>query len=314
MYKRAYSIRKCGLYHSGLGLLLSGAMLLPGFGLAASDLENTTTGSESVNQNSVNETRDTTVTETNTSNTTNLATFNFRTGGNTVQENTTVGDFTTGSMRIDYTAQTQANDTPNVSANSASVVTEDISSANTRTGAGSENINQVTSSQSATLTKSQIANVVNEVTLVASTGDNLVARNTTVGDITTGDIDARVRFITRANTSVTPVTPVSPSPTPGGGGGSNPVGGGSPSTPSSSTTTTHPVTLTAILPTGMGGAQEVMPFSLTQSSRKFFPAGSTQTPYLLILALLGLWLISPSAIQRLRTSYSLISRSENKMK
>lgn len=319
--------KRNNVYYGGFSLLLSAAILmLPGMTYAQTELQNDTTGADSVNQNSVSTSSKIQVSETNTTDVTNRTTFNFSTGGNLVRENTTVGDVTTGDIAIEYTAQTQTDNSPSILASLPSQQPQDVTATNNNTGASSSNSNQINTSKSIDITQSENSTVVNEANLVASTGKNKIERNTTVGDITTGDIVARVNFVTDINVppAVNP-TPGPGAPPTGGGAGGGGVGGGSVTPPANITPPSvsspvvqpvGPVAMAAsITPAGgVGGAEVEMPFVLTEPGRKFFPAGASQTPYLLLLALVGLWMTSPALLCRLKAAYKLIGRSESKMR
>ncbi|MGI6103072.1 MAG: hypothetical protein ACOYBJ_00380 [Patescibacteria group bacterium] len=169
-------------------------------GMAMGDVdasfENNTTGANSVNRNTLDVERDTLVTVTNAGSASNLYDLTVDTGDNDTNRNTTVGDVSTGDVDMNIEAETMINegassiDLGDLGASSS----VDASFENAITGADSDNRNTVIVDDVKDIDVTNSATVTNDLDLIVDTGDNDTNRNTTVGDVSTGDVSIDFSF------------------------------------------------------------------------------------------------------------------------
>lgn len=277
--------------HLAVALLV----VLPSISLAADGtFSNELTGSDSQNTNAATDTTDVSATFSNTATVDNSFTLNLNTGGNTIQNNTTVGDVTTGDVSADIESTTTVNevDTDALADLFGAMGSGSLSSgSNATTGSNSQNTNQFTNTRTFSFTTQNTLNVTNNVTAAITTGNNAITDNTTVGNITTGDIDVDVNVTTQGNGAGGGLLP--DEDTDNGGGSSNP----------------GPVTIAQLPPTQISAAPAVTtPKATSQGGGfQFFPAGSNpQIAWqLVIFALVAVFLVrfqelSPLLFSRLQ--------------
>ncbi len=181
---------------------LNGNLVLP---------SNSNTGSNSLNQNTVNSTNDASLDVTQTANVANNFNVATNTGGNTLDQNTAVGDVVTGDVDVKGGVTTIANSghpvlylinvlgkwlgeavLPGVG-----VIVNELG--NSDTGANSENTNTVNQTNTVDADINQTANVDNNVNLNLNTGNNTVARNSKVGTVSTGSINVMANVVNFVN-------------------------------------------------------------------------------------------------------------------
>lgn len=242
--------------HVGVALFA----LLPSTTLAVEgSFSNEQTGSGSQNANEVTDTTNVSATFSNTAAVDNTFTLDLNTGGNTIQNNTTVGDITTGAVDVGIESTTTVNAVDasvlgDLLANANGTVT--INGQNSQTGANSVNTNQSTQTRIFTFSQQNTMTVTNTINAAINTGNNTIADNTTVGDITTGPITVDVNVTTQGNGAGGGLLPDEDD---NGGNGSN----------------NGPVTI-AQLPPSQITAPVVKPAVKTtaQGGGQFFPAGN----------------------------------------
>ena len=122
-------------------------------------------------------------------------------GGNKINNNTEVGDITTGDIEGDISFENELNDMAISFSNDDPYGDIEISLANDTTGTSSENHNRVELSYERDLRVRNHADIDNSIVLSASTGNNTVKNNTVVGDITTGDVDVTSDVSNTTNSS-----------------------------------------------------------------------------------------------------------------
>lgn len=257
------------LAHSILAL----AIILPSSSYAFdADLSNQDTGSDSSNTNTVSETTDLSANITNTAHVTNSFAFHLNTGGNTIENNTTVGDVTTGDVNVDLVADTKVNEVDqnqlqNLLGQFGDTSTN-VSITNSNTGANSTNSNQFSQQKNSNVQVNNTMNVVNSLALDANTGNNNISNNTTVGDITTGDISVNATVQTEGN---------------GVGGGflpkENPGSGND-----NGNSTGNTVTIAQLPTSQIAALTPTVKTPVTGQGGGFFPAGSDSNLPLEILA------------------------------
>jgi hypothetical protein len=177
--------------------------LLAGAGLASANVDvsgiNDTTGAYSENITRILADRTWAIDWVNNMRTNNLVQSDISTGSNRMSENTTAFGFQTGG--VDLTSSTGAPFANRVldfgfGLNGIGDNLDDVSvvGGNAITGARSENINTVQADRNLTIRLVNNAQINNTSRLAANTGSNDVSRNTTVGNVTTGDVSGRVAF------------------------------------------------------------------------------------------------------------------------
>lgn len=287
---------------------LVGMLTLAPQGLWALDaeLENVDTGADSSNVNDVVADRSISFTFTNTGSVDNDFDYDLNTGGNTVADNTTVGDVATGDIEVEQEVENVVNQPVDLSAlndaiTSSSFEAVSIEVRNQNTGASSTNTNTTAVTSTDTVDVTNTATADNTFTLALNTGDNVIERNTTVGDISTGDIKVTGK-VTNILNAEKPVQPAAP-PVAGAGGGQL---GGQPPVTVSSLPTDGPVKVASLptTPTAVAAAPATQPIKeMTQPKKEFFPAGAAPTlaQYLSLFLLAYLLVYTPEILGRLKS-------------
>ena len=268
----------------GLRTVIAAAMVL-GIVLAPlsayaldGELSNSNTGADSNNANTVDGTRTINFTVVNDGTVTNDFDVDLNTGGNTISNNTTVGDIATGDIVFEAAIESVVNEGATEIELGEAFDSSSIESSNSNTGAGSLNDNSVTVTDTQNTTVTNTGNVSNVFALNVNTGGNTIERNTTVGDIRTGSITVAVNVENRVNAPEEVVPGPTPTPTPV----APPAGGG---------------TVTPVTPGGQGGQADIMPPKIAQADAvkqltakrdAFFPAGASVS----LLQIIGLALIA----------------------
>ncbi|MBI4032456.1 hypothetical protein HY374_01990 [Candidatus Berkelbacteria bacterium] len=265
------------------------------------ELENANTGADSTNTNTVDGTRTITFTVVNDGTVTNDFDLDLNTGGNTISNNTEVGDITTGDIAFDIMAENVVNeDAVSIELPDAFDATS-IESSNRNTGAGSTNDNAVTVTDTQTTTITNTGTVTNTFALDLNTGGNTIEGNTKVGDIRTGSITGRINVENRINAPAPPA----PVPTPSGGG----QGGGAVTPPAGGQGGQGEIVKPAS-PIAVAQAQPEAVKQLTAKRDAFFPAGaSLSLLQVLALALLAAVIVyAPELLRALTPRTALIYR------
>lgn len=157
-------------------------------GDVSADFTNDTTGSNSDNTNELDVTRDMDIDVTNSAAISNDIDADLNSGDNRTNNNTTVGDVSTGDIDFSVDVENKANQ------NAGSIRLPDMGNTdvngdftNDTTGANSDNSNTVTVDDSADIDITNSASVSNNLDINGDSGHNDVNRNTTVGNVKTGD-------------------------------------------------------------------------------------------------------------------------------
>lgn len=150
---------------------------------------NDTTGPNSENKNSWDVSSETNISIVNASDVENEFKADVQTGQNDIKNNTTVEDVSTGDINGDISVVNNLN-TADPEIDVADMWNNiDVTLSNDTTGPNSENSNKVEISKETNVSVVNSADVENEVDIKAGTGHNDIGHNTTVGDISTGDIN-----------------------------------------------------------------------------------------------------------------------------
>jgi len=164
------------------------AMDLSQMGDVSADFSNDTTGSNSKNHNTLDVTRTNSMDVNNDARVTNDINANLDSGNNNVRDNTTVGDVDSGNIdfSVDVTNTTNQSGSgtmmPDFGSNDV-----DANFSNDTTGSSSDNFNTATVSDTNTVDLINNSNVNNTLDVNGDSGSNNTKRNTTVGDVSTGD-------------------------------------------------------------------------------------------------------------------------------
>lgn len=175
--------------------------LLAGVGFADAsvnlDALNGTTGARSENITRVNADNSFWLDSINNMRARNNQNVTVDAGHNRLNENTTVLGQRIGDVNVDvaFSSPTIANDGINLTGiNSAANGTVDFTGSNLITGANSENRNTVNADRTTRINLENNARINNDSNLRLNTGNNRISRNTTVGDVTSGDVTATVSY------------------------------------------------------------------------------------------------------------------------
>lgn len=173
--------------------------LIGGAGLAYADVNvsggNDTTGASSENLTRIFTDRSWLVDFENNLRLDNRLFARLNTGENETGRNTTVGaDPSTGSIYVSADLMNPSTDTGSIFDFGLGLGNDniDVTGVNEVTGANSRNINEVRANKTFRLDVENNARINNTVDLALNTGNNEVERNTSVGDVMTGNIDASV--------------------------------------------------------------------------------------------------------------------------
>lgn len=275
-----------GLRAVTVGSLAATIMLAP---LSASALDaefsNTETGADSDNRNSVDGARSITFTIVNNGSVDNDFDLDLNTGGNTVRNNTTVGDVSTGDIQFEIVAENTVNEGVTTIDLGDGFGDVSVMSSNSTTGSGSTNDNAVSVAESHSVSTTNTGSVNNTFALTLNTGNNVVSGNTTVGNISTGDISGSINVTNRVN-APEPEQEPSPMPEPvpsdGGQGGQAEI----------------------VNPSKIVQATATTPAAITQLTAKrdaFFPAGAALSvlPLLILATFAGLIVYGSELLRQL---------------
>ncbi|MGI6103073.1 MAG: hypothetical protein ACOYBJ_00385 [Patescibacteria group bacterium] len=175
-------------------------------------LTNSQTGAGSTNTNAVSGVNTADVTVTSIADTTNTFNITTDTGSNVLDQNTAVSDVSTGDVRIDGSVTNISNAaTPTfyivnvlgkwnggaLALSAGSYIINELG--NWLTGADSTNTNTVDQTNTLDMDITNTATVNNGLNISASTGGNTIARNTAVGNVTTGDINIMANVVNFLN-------------------------------------------------------------------------------------------------------------------
>lgn len=184
---------------NGNGMMSIGSGLDNEFDFSAS---NYLTGPSSENINRVEVDKDVDVRIRNNADIENELDIHANTGNNEIRNNTTVGDVSTGSIEV------AADISNEVNAGGASfdicdncLMNEDINAdfSNDTTGPNSENTNILDIDSDVNIDIENNADIRNDFRINANTGENEVENNTSVGDVSTGDVVISISAMNVAN-------------------------------------------------------------------------------------------------------------------
>lgn len=177
--------------------------------------ENSNTGADSTNTNAVTDNNQTNSGTTNNAAITNNANLGATSGNNEAARNTLVGDISTGDINGTATIVNVANSqlgagstigTQSLSPTNGSSLTLDpaanrgvLNGTNQNTGSGSSNTNLLDSNNVLQINNTNNANLLTGLNLLADTGNNVIDKNTQVGNITTGNATLGANVINMAN-------------------------------------------------------------------------------------------------------------------
>lgn len=293
------------------------AMVLAPQGSYALDAEltNEDTGADSDNVNDVDANRSISFTFTNTGSVDNDFDYDLNTGGNTVADNTTVGDIETGDITVEQEVENVVNQPVDLAGledalTSAGFDDASVEIINRNTGAGSTNTNDVTIDSTHDVTVTNTATATNTFALAVNTGDNDITDNTTVGDIRTGDIKVTGKVTNILNAE----RPTMPTLAPQGGGGLGQQGG--PVTvaalPAAASAAVAPLLAVASVPAPaqVEAAAPEAAKAMVSPKAEFFPAGAAPTifQYLALFLLAYLIVYSKELLTLLRRNQGALYR------
>lgn len=178
-----------------------------------SSMSNDATGSNSINNNAQNTTSDTTADLENNANVGNDVNLNANSGANTISQNTSGGDVSTGDLQgsINLLNVTNSIFAPGSSVGVQSLLggTQDLYllasdgrtllPTNDTTGSNSTNANVVNGTNAIHFINGNTSDVDNDVTIIADTGNNTVSENSSLGDFMTGSIDMALNLVNLIN-------------------------------------------------------------------------------------------------------------------
>lgn len=175
------------------------AVLTSGIGMASANVDfsnfNNTTGARSENIGRISANRDWLVDWINNGRIQNDIQKFIRTGNNDVSQNTTVLGLQSGS--VDVTSRFSApllNGAIDFGLGNLADETITASSSNVLTGANSDNQNIINAQRSFTLRARNSAQIDNRASLDVTTGNNDASRNTSIGDVISGDVIGSIDF------------------------------------------------------------------------------------------------------------------------
>lgn len=123
------------------------------------------------------------------------------TGGNEQEKNTTGGSITTGGVAVETSIENFANNGSGAAGIHGSSLEVDAEFANGVTGADSDNENELDVENKNEVDIDNHADVDNKLEVDANTGDNEQEKNTTAGDISTGDVSVSFNVVTQVNSN-----------------------------------------------------------------------------------------------------------------
>jgi hypothetical protein len=163
------------------------------------DLSNQLTGPNSSNRNTLNVRNTTNSTITQTARISNNVRLNTNTGYNVASNNTTVGDVASGSTTVSMNFDNTANQGNESSVVSTADHSFTGSMSNDTTGPNSSNTNTTSVTNTTKQTVNKMATINNNFCITANSGENSVSGNTTVGDVSSGDITIDLSATNAAN-------------------------------------------------------------------------------------------------------------------
>lgn len=159
---------------------------------------NNTTGADSTNNATITVDQSNFVEQHNSGKVVNEIKLNANTGGNSASKNTGVGDVSTGDIATGVGVTNTLNrNVANVSPCGGCDL--DIVASNVKTGADSKNDADVTVEKENVLQQSNNAFIHNNIDQNLNTGDNKANKNTGMGSVSTGDVEALSVVNNRAN-------------------------------------------------------------------------------------------------------------------
>lgn len=181
---------------------ISAVVLMSGAGSAWASVdvsgENNTTGFNSTNDNTYDISDSVDLNVDNSSDVSNTPTIDANSGGNDVNDNTTVDGVMGGDIDVEGEFTNELNSASmDLSANSLGDVSADFT--NDTTGSSSDNTNSLDVTRDMNVDVTNSADINNDINADLNSGDNNTNRNTTVGDVSTGDIDFSVTVDNMAN-------------------------------------------------------------------------------------------------------------------
>lgn len=177
--------------------------------------DNVGTGSDSINRNvssSINEHR-TTIDQRGSAD--SSFQLSVETGDNGVLRNTTAEDIDTGSVRASFGGDSSVNSGSLSVAADPETDTLTVIGRNEATGSQSSNTTRVSDNSRTSVSIRNEASSRTDFRADINTGDNVIADNASVGDVSTGNVQVLIEVSNRLNAGPAP----SPAPTPGPGGG-----------------------------------------------------------------------------------------------
>lgn len=274
------------------------------------ELTNENTGADSTNTNAVDGTRTINFTVVNDGTVTNDFDLDLNTGGNTISNNTTVGDVATGDITFEAAIDNVVNEGATQLGLGEAFNVSSLTSSNSNTGAGSTNDNDVTITDTQTTTITNTGTVTNTFALDLNTGDNTIEGNTTVGDIRTGRIIVDVTDNNRVNSPPEPTT-TPPAPPPAPTSVTPPSGGGTTMAPPVASGQGGQAELAKpVNPIAVAKAEPEVVKQLTAKRDAFFPAGaSLSLLQLLVLAVIAAVIVyAPELLRSLTARTHLLFR------
>lgn len=167
-------------------------------GAASADQSNTNTGFKSLNKNVLKVKVKDSFKLKNSAKVKNSLTVFADTGNNTQEKNTSSGDLDTGNVGVVAGATNIVNQ-GEVSVPGCDTADWDGNQTNDETGAKSTNKNVVKITDSCKTKVKNSAKVKNDVYVDGNTGGNTQSKNTSSGDIDTGDVDVDFTFNNTVN-------------------------------------------------------------------------------------------------------------------
>lgn len=163
------------------------------------DFLNDTTGADSDNDNDLDVDHDVDLDLDNVADILNDLDLKAYTGRNEQKKNTEAGDLESGSVFVDSVIFNEANSDSGFAGASGVSTYVDVSAENNTTGADSDNRNDVDVDNDFDLDIRNDADIDNKIDVRAKTGHNEQNKNTTAGDLTSGDVEVVTGIETIAN-------------------------------------------------------------------------------------------------------------------
>ncbi|MEX1997411.1 MAG: hypothetical protein WEA04_01910 [Candidatus Andersenbacteria bacterium] len=158
------------------------------------------TGADSNNNNDVDVDNDYDLDVDNTANLTTSVVINAHTGGNEQNRNTQGGSMTTGNVEVSTKVENSANNNSSIGIGGSSLAVT-VEASNDTTGADSDNDNDVDVDNNVDIDVDNTANVSNNLTVSANTGDNEQNKNTQGGGVETGSVSINFEAFNEVNSN-----------------------------------------------------------------------------------------------------------------